>query len=142
VRTRLEDADLSIFHDLAPDDLVFVDGSHRSFANSDVTVFFLDVLPELREGVHVGLHDVYLPDDYPAGWEDYFFNEQYLLAAYLLGGGRCEVVFPAAFVSSDPELSAVAAELWARLDIAGLDTAGSTFWMRMTGESESVARAL
>ena len=142
VRTRLEDADLSILHDLAPDDVLFVDGSHRSFANSDVTVFFLEVLPELATGVHVALHDVYLPDDYPVGWEDYFFNEQYLLAVHLLAGGRCEVVFPAAFVSSDPELSALAERFWARLDIPELDVAGSTFWMRMTGEPNRGPRPL
>ena len=32
------------------------------------------------------MHDILLPFDYPAEWADRFFNEQYLLASYLLGG--------------------------------------------------------
>ena len=64
IRSGLESCDISIFETLAPNDIVFVDGSHRSFMNSDVTVFFIDVLPLLRPGVLVHLHDISLPWDY------------------------------------------------------------------------------
>ena len=40
IRQELELCDLDVFADLGPDDLLFVDNSHRSFQNSDVTVFF------------------------------------------------------------------------------------------------------
>ena len=66
---------------LSAGDMVFIDNSHRAFQNSDVTVFFTEVLPALPAGVAYGIHDIFLPDDYPAGWSDRFYNEQYLLAA-------------------------------------------------------------
>ena len=45
VRSPLEDVDLSIFNDLDAGDVFFVDGSHRCFMNSDVTVVFTELLP-------------------------------------------------------------------------------------------------
>ena len=54
--------------------------------NTDATVFFLDVLPRLPEGVLVGIDDVFLPWDYPPTWTERVYGEQYLLAALLLGG--------------------------------------------------------
>jgi hypothetical protein len=86
IRSPLELADQSIFSNLAPNDIVFVDNSHRSFPSSDVTVFFMEILPNLPHDVIFGLHDVFLPFDYPLEWKDRFYNEQYLLAAYLYGG--------------------------------------------------------
>jgi len=100
-RQPLETMDLSLFNRLGPGDLLFFDGSHRCFMNSDVTVFFLDVLPRIRAGVTIGIHDVFLPDDYPAEWESRYYNEQYVLAAHLLGArDRLRVVFPTHFVST------------------------------------------
>jgi hypothetical protein len=100
-RQPLETMDLSFFDRLGPDDLLFFDGSHRCFMNSDVTVFFLDVLPRLKAGVMIGIHDIFLPDDYPAEWEPRYYNEQYVLAAHLLGArDKLRVVFPTHFVST------------------------------------------
>ena len=95
IRNPLEQADLSIFAELERTDIVFFDGSHRCFQNSDVAVFFVDVLPNLQSGTLVGIHDIFWPRDYPAAWKDRLYNEQYMLAAYLLGaGGRAKVVQP------------------------------------------------
>ena len=84
VRTPLEKTDLSLFRRLTAEDLVFVDSSHRCFMGSDVTVFFTEVLPALASRVTVGVHDVFLPFDYPAEWVPRYYSEQYLLACYLL----------------------------------------------------------
>ena len=88
LRVPLELADLSVFDELSDGDVVFLDGSHRTFMNSDATVFFLELLPRLAGGVLVGVHDVFLPYDYPAELADRYYSEQYLLAAHLLGGNR------------------------------------------------------
>jgi hypothetical protein len=90
-RTRLEDLPADeIVESLEPGDVLFFDGSHRIFQNSDATVFLLEVLPRLRAGVLVQVHDICLPYDYPPGWEGRWYSEQYVLAAYLLGGGMYE----------------------------------------------------
>ncbi|MDP4023178.1 class I SAM-dependent methyltransferase [Methylobacterium sp. NEAU 140] len=86
VRSPLEACDLKVFDELRAGDILFFDGSHRAFTNSDVTVFFFEVLPRLRPGVMVHIHDIFIPDDYPAAWNHRLYNEQYLLAAMLLCG--------------------------------------------------------
>jgi hypothetical protein len=48
VRGDLGTVDLSALDDLGPGDMVFFDGTHRAFMNSDVTTFMLDVLPTCR----------------------------------------------------------------------------------------------
>lgn len=107
IRDGLETmADLKLFEALEPGDIVFVDGSHRSFMNSDVTVFMLDVLPKLKPGVLVHFHDVFLPYDYPQMFENWYWNEQYLLASYLLAAGeRVRILMPSYFMSVTPGLS-------------------------------------
>lgn len=65
IRAPLERVDLSVFDRLTHGDIVFIDNSHRSLIDSDVTVFFLDVLPRIAPGALVHIHDVFLPDDYP-----------------------------------------------------------------------------
>lgn len=99
IRASLETCDLGIFDGLEPGDVVFFDGSHRAFMNSDVTVFFIDVLPLLKPGVIVHVHDVSLPYDYPDSFKTRYWNEQYLLAVYLMGNqGRIRPLLPTAFI--------------------------------------------
>ena len=86
IRQPVENVDLSIFDRLEPGDALFIDNSHRSFMNSDVTVCVTEVIPRLKPGVLVGVHDIFLPYDYPATWSERGYNEQYLLAAMLLAG--------------------------------------------------------
>lgn len=65
---------------------------------SDVVYLFTEVLPRLAPGVVVHIHDIFLPYDYPEVWirEDRFFwNERYLLQAFLLFNDAFEVILPA-----------------------------------------------
>jgi len=133
VRAPLEDAELSLFDGLDAGDIVFIDGSHRSFMNSDATVTFLDVLPRLAPGVFVEFHDICLPWDYPVQFKDLYYSEQYLLACYLLAGGSSiEVVLPDFFVSTEPELHHVLDPLWDRFTWSATPTNGLSFWIRKT----------
>lgn len=84
IRQRVEDVDLSLFDQLDAGDVLFVDNSHRSFMNSDVTTIMLDVIPRLKPGVLIGIHDILLPFDYLERWKEWGYNEQYLLGCYLL----------------------------------------------------------
>lgn len=128
VRKPLEAVDLAIFERVGAGDIVFFDGSHRTFMNSDVSVFFLDVLPFLPAGVLVGIHDIYLPDDYPADIAERYYSEQYPLATWLLGGADPKLVLPAWRVSNDPELAGALDELWERPGLGDVDRHGVSFW--------------
>ncbi len=130
IRQPLEDIDLDLFATLGPGDICFIDNSHCAYQNSDVTVSFIDVLPRLRAGVLVGFHDIYLPDDYPLVWADRWYNEQYLLAAFLLGGGgRTSVEFPSWFVAHQPSHQNTLGKIWSGTEIADVERHGNAFWL-------------
>jgi len=113
IREPLETVDTALFDELEEGDILFLDSSHRVFMNSDVTVFFLEVLPRLKPGVVVHVHDVFLPWDYPHGWANRFYSEQYLLAAYLLAESRrLEVLLPLVYLGRHPELGEMVSRTW------------------------------
>jgi hypothetical protein len=129
-RIRLEDSDHRIFSVLQAGDILFFDGSHRVFTNSDVAVFFLEILPSLPPGVLVHIHDIFLPLDYPPEWNSRFYSEQYMLAAMLLCGDRpFDIILPNGYVKSDPELSKIASDL---MSGTGIEITRGTvsFWIR------------
>ncbi|HKQ18856.1 MAG TPA: hypothetical protein VJW75_03840 [Candidatus Eisenbacteria bacterium] len=102
--------------------------------NSDVTVAFLEILPRLATGVRVQIHDICLPYDYPPTYGDRFYSEQYVLAAYLLGGARgARVLLPNAFVSQDPELASVLDPIWSRPGFEDVERHGSSLWLEIAG---------
>lgn len=127
IRKSLEDVHPSEFPTLKRGDILFFDGSHRSFMNSDVTVFFLEVLPSLPPGVLIHIHDIYLPFDYPSG--NLFYNEQYLLAAHLLASSNVRVLMPNAYVSTKPEILTGVGDFWDTPALESLKPEGESFWM-------------
>jgi Methyltransferase domain len=140
VRQPLEDVDTDIFEQLQAGDVLFVDNSHRAFQNSDVTVFFLDVLPDLKPGIFVHLHDIFLPFDYPAIWVNRYYSEQYLLATRLLTHPEiADLILPMAYLSTQAWANDLMNEIWAApifqraferyRGLTGGYT-GVSFWMR------------
>lgn len=130
IRQACEDVDIAFFEALTEEDIVFVDNSHRSFQNSDVTVFFMEILPALPKGTIVGLHDIFLPEDYVRGWEDRYYNEQYLLAAYLYGGmDGGSILLPNWYITKEPALKARLDPVWKSAALAGLEDRGGAFWL-------------
>lgn len=106
---------MKIFEDLGPGDMLFVDNSHRCLPNSDVTVFFMDILPRLKPGVFIHLHDICLPWDYPVAVAQDAYSEQYLLATALLMRKRSKTILPNHFVSRTPELLSILDPVFNRL---------------------------
>ena len=83
---RVQDVELSVFDALEAGDVLFIDSSHVVATGSDVVFEYLRVLPRLKVGVVVHAHDIFLPGEYPRSWvvdRHVFWNEQYLLAAFL-----------------------------------------------------------
>ncbi len=132
IRRPLEDVNLEIFSQLEAGDMLFVDSSHRSFMNSDVTVLFLEILHELKPGILVEFHDILIPYDYPQLWSGRFYSEQYLLATYLLASDRFEVVFPAAFINEDKDLKEILTPFWSEPRMSGIERHGGSFWIKLT----------
>ncbi len=125
VRAPIQIVPKSVFQALREDNILFIDGSHRCLQNSDVTYVFLDILPNLRPGVLIHFHDIFLPDDYPSEWAERFYNEQYLLGVLLLFGSGYEILYSSKYVSLDPDLS--------RQFVTLLNKSpdGGSIWMRL-----------
>jgi hypothetical protein len=86
VRSPVEQLDKSFFGELEQNDVLFIDSSHMIRPQGDVLFEFLEVLPTLKSGVLVHVHDIFSPKDYPHEWiyqDVRFWNEQYLLEAFL-----------------------------------------------------------
>lgn len=95
IRERVEDVDRSLFLSLEAGDVLFIDSSHVIRPQGDVLVAYLEILPMLREGVIVHVHDIFSPRDYPRAWvvdEIRLWNEQYLLEAFLSHNHEWEVI--------------------------------------------------
>ena len=136
IRRPLEDTDLGVFSRLERGDVCFIDNSHCAYQNSDVTVSFLEVLPRLAPGVLVGIHDIFLPDDYPEAWTDRWYNEQYVLSAFLLGGAAgATIAFPAWHVAHDNAHREAMEALWNHPEFEGVERHGNAFWM-VTGGAQ------
>ena len=132
IRKPFEDIDFDFLFSLQANDILFIDNSHRILPNSDATVFFLEVLPNLAKGVIVHIHDIYLPYDYPQFMCDRFYSEQYGLAMFLLA--KCEkyqTILPNYFISEDPQLSAIAAPIFEHPNLRNVERHGGSFWLQI-----------
>lgn len=87
VRSVVQQADSAPFRALTPGDVLSIDSSHLLLPGSDVDLLLGRVLPSLPAGVLLHVHDILLPDDYPADWAWRGYNEQQAVAAMLAGGG-------------------------------------------------------
>ncbi|MBM3489699.1 MAG: class I SAM-dependent methyltransferase [Alphaproteobacteria bacterium] len=85
-RRTLGEADLPRLASLSAGDMLVIDSSHILMPGSDVDLLLSRLLPELASGVFVHLHDVFLPDDYPAAWWWRGYNEQNAILPMLLAG--------------------------------------------------------
>ncbi|OCC14272.1 hypothetical protein DBT_2344 [Dissulfuribacter thermophilus] len=95
VQRPVEQLETNLFLSLDAGDLLFIDSSHVVRMGSDVVYLYLQVLPKLKKGVLVHIHDIFLPLDYPSSWvkeEKRFWNEQYLVAAFLMNNDNFETI--------------------------------------------------
>jgi hypothetical protein len=132
IREPFENIDFNILDELNENDILFVDNSHRILPNSDSMVFFLEILPRLKKGVVVHIHDIYLPYDYPQFMCDRFYSEQYGLAMYLLANPKkYETILPNYFIFEDKELSDLIAPIWQHDNLRGVEKHGGSYWIRI-----------
>jgi len=96
VETRIQDVPVSEFQQLEANDILFVDSSHMLRIGSDVVYEFLEIIPRLHPGVVIHVHDIFFPEEYSQNVvlrNHYFWNEQYLLQAFLAFNRSFEVLW-------------------------------------------------
>jgi hypothetical protein len=127
IETGVQQVELEVFQQLQANDVLFIDSSHVVRVGGDVDFLFLEVLPRLRPGVIVHVHDIYLPLPGRRDWvmeERRFWNEQQLLQAFLICNDDFEVLFANAYANRkfpDELKAAFPSSPW---------WGGGSFWMR------------
>ena len=95
----LADAEPQLLGGLEAGDVLFVDSSHIAMPGTDVDRLLGDVLPGLPAGVVLHVHDIFLPDAYPADWSWRGYGEQLPVGCLLQGGGY-DILFASHWVAT------------------------------------------
>jgi Methyltransferase domain len=114
-----------LFSPLQAGDVLFIDSSHVAKYGSEVNSLFLDVLPRLPPGIHIHVHDIFWPFDYPVRWlkKGRAWNEAYLLRAWLCDNPRVRITwFNSYLAATARDRLATAMPAWAR-------DPGSSIWL-------------
>ena len=127
IEKNVQDIELEFFLQLEAGDILFIDSSHTVKIGGDVNYLFLEVLPRLKPGVLVHVHDIFLPFEYRRDWvleEFRFWTEQYLLQAFLTFNSEFEVLLANYYLTEhhQEQLKAVFPSLSRWI--------GGSFWMR------------
>lgn len=90
---RVQELHSSELADIDAGDVLFIDSTHVAKVGSDVVQLVFEVLPRLRPGVLVHIHDIAYPFEYPQEWveEGRAWNEAYLVRAFLVDNPRWRV---------------------------------------------------
>jgi Methyltransferase domain len=91
---RLQDVPVDRFRDLQANDILFVDSTHVTKVGSDVNHLLFEILPALRPGVFVHIHDIHYPFEYTTPWiaDGRYWNEAYMVRAFLEFNDSFDVV--------------------------------------------------
>lgn len=95
-KKKVEKIDIDIFKELNKNDLLIIDTTHVIKPSGDVLKIYNEIMPSLKKGVNIMIHDIYLPYEYPKDLlnkQVLFWNEQYLLVN-LLNSKRYKVLAP------------------------------------------------
>lgn len=138
-RTKCQDIPLERFLELGDGDILFIDTTHVVKLGGEVNWLVLEVLPRLRPGVIVQIHDVHLPYEYPRLVLEYgdHMNEQYLVHALLIGNPDWEILLALSALArarNEAFFEVVPSIREPIADLPHLPTwLPAAFWLRRTG---------
>lgn len=128
VEKPVQEVPMEDFTRLEAGDVLFIDSTHVATIGSDVVYEILEIVPRLKPGILVHLHDIFLPYEYPRGFVmglRVFWNEQYLLQALLAFNPGFQVLAAANWLQDKhPQKLAAAIPSWSADRVPG------SFWMR------------
>lgn len=135
IREPVQHLDERLFESLGENDVLFIDSSHVIRPQGDVLFEYLEILPVLKPGVLVHVHDIFTPKDYTDNVildQVRFWNEQYLLEAFLSFNDYFEVVGAVNFLAHNYR-----SELSSKCPVYGTEAAHrepGSFWLVRTAK--------
>ncbi len=131
----MEKLPLEEFEKLEAGDILFIDSSQTIRMGGDVVREYLEILPRLKPGVIVHIHDIFLPADYPRRFimdAGIFWDEQYLFHALMLFNDAFEVLWSSHYMHLEhPEALLDTFDSYPRCP-----TPPASFWIRRSPRSE------
>jgi hypothetical protein len=112
LRGTVQQVGVEPFRALSAGDILFIDSSHILMPGTDVDFLVNQVLPQLPAGLYIHIHDIFLPDGYPAEWTWRGYNEQNTAASLILHAGyevRWSSRYVATRMAGDVEASGLGA---------------------------------
>jgi predicted O-methyltransferase YrrM len=91
---KLQEMPVDYFRQLEAGDILFIDSSHVTRVAGEVNYYMFEILPALRPGVLVHIHDIFNGFEYPKQWiyTGKSWSEAYLLRAFLEYNAAFEVL--------------------------------------------------
>ncbi len=137
IEDKVQNVPLELFTSLGEGDILFIDSTHVLREGGDVQVEYCEILPRLAPGVLVHVHDISLPKAYPRVYferHQLYWNEQYLLQAFLAFNSRFKVVWPGNYMMLNypQDVCSVFPEYHAMRE-AFPSSEPASFWMRVAG---------
>jgi predicted O-methyltransferase YrrM len=100
VKDFVQNVPPDIWDDLEENDILFIDSSHVSKYSSDVNHLFFNIIPNLKAGVIIHIHDIFFPFEYPVEWlkQERSWSETYLLRSFLQFNSHFEIILFTSFL--------------------------------------------
>lgn len=100
IKKEVQDVEFSTFQELDSRDVLFIDSTHIVKIDGDVPYLHLEVLPRLKKGTFIHIHDVPFPYNVPYPPQYWIFDQQWpvfwneamLLQAFLSYNDAYEIV--------------------------------------------------
>jgi hypothetical protein len=128
IREKVEDLSIDLFTSLGENDILFIDSTHIIRPQGDVLFEYLEILPNLKSGVIVHVHDIFSPKDYLNEWKFQglnFWDEQYLLEAFLSCNHQFQIICAVNYLKNN-----YYSELAIRCPLLIPDREPGSFWFK------------
>lgn len=126
IEEKIQHVDLSIFDSLNANDILFLDTSHIVKTGSDVNFWLFNILPRLKSGVIIHIHDIFWPFEYPKEWieQQKCYTELYLIRAFLMNNSDYSIKLFNSFIQFKKKI-----EIDSKLSILNSSKGGS-LWIQ------------
>lgn len=127
IEKKIQDVDLDRFTSLEENDMLFIDSSHVYKAASDAQFIYTEIVPRVKKGVLIHIHDIHYPFEYPESWisqKRRAWNENYIVQSFLQFNEHFKIVlWPHFLQSRHPSFLKENAPRF-------LDYAGGSIWLQ------------
>jgi len=126
---KLQEMPLDYFESLEANDILFIDSSHVTRVAGEVNFYMFEILPRLKPGVLVHIHDIFHGFEYPRQWivDGKSWSEAYLLRAFLQYNHAFEILLFGTYLAHFHE------DFFQEKLPLCLKNTGGSIWLRKTG---------